>query len=75
VKEPDDQRKKHAVMFAKHNTVHGDVRACQVWRFRQVGRPEFGRDLVMQDLVIDIGQEYVEEFRHVNRSDVNGPRV
>jgi hypothetical protein len=29
----------------------------------------------MQEFVIDIGQHYVEEFRHVNGSDVNGARV
>ena len=62
-------------MFAKHNTVHGGVRACQVWRFRQVGRPECGRDLVMQEILIDIGQQYVEEVRHVSGSDVNGAWV
>ena len=29
----------------------------------------------MQEIVIDIGQQYVEEFRHVSGSDVNEARV
>ena len=62
-------------MFTKHNAVYCGVRACQVWRFRQVRRPEYGRDLVMQDLLIDIGQQYVEELWHVGGSDVDGALV
>ena len=62
-------------MFAKHNTVHGGVRTCQMRRFRQVRRPKFGRDLVMQDLLINIGQQYVVEVWHIGGSDVNGALV